>query len=974
MSLGEDRRKALAQAIVQLIGSILQLDVAANVINVVLAIPGGSRRQLENQIKGQITQLLRHEYAGLRPADREAVVTALDDTMRAISVNDDLARLARDPHALARELISRSPSRHVMQDPVTGECFANMTHVCAAFVAGALKRESRFLPVRLEQVEREVLTLTESTAAQDRQIRRLGEVVAAESTKPSLLLSPDPIHHPVPLLDWRPLPETFVGREPELNAVSAGVAGNGLFGVSGWAMTGRYEVLREWCRRHRDVSQAWVLDFTEASAAQLRLDALAARFHVPSGSDAAVVIARVCDAAPDITLVAVGVHSESLFKRLQDVCRAGQGVCLLVLGDQPRDCTDVLALEPLKADHIEAILHEQLVGLGTPQENVRALAERLVGEPLIARQAVAFIGSTGCCVAEYLEMLSETPHVLLTSSATRDASDRTASTVWEHSLRGVREATGQDGGACLALLHLMGDRVIEGAWHGAVAFWLTGADELGAKAQTLLLSKALSDMKLVRVGNGIVEVPPLLSAYCWSRASAVTRQQAVAACLRIAKLSAGAGQVSLHAATVNGSSWLLTADLGKFRAVDAAFLDETLLQAGALLAAADLPEWAHYLYWRGLVLQDSAGDTVAAFRAGVQMCKLLLWQKWPGWYELFELLSENFAADPEVHADYALDYELLAAQVDWERGRLESGERHAQLSLRLTAASPVDDTTLMRRVGALRVLGWLRIASGRVERGLRSLMEGLELLQSDERFAWMAEEHRADTVSFLMRQGVTVPERLRHGSSVQERRRGTLDSLVSLAASNAAAAQGDFDTAAQLLGTGPEVAFDDLFNAYTEARLKQQRARLLLDEFAVNAQSGQKGRETLGQAAELLDGALATLAALPDSLASSFRIQVLQNAIKFNKAIIHLARDDDPDGAIRLTREALESDEELFGTDHAEYALDASQLGALLLRERPGEARRWLHVARDIHARPGPHRDVREVARIDELLRLSRLS
>jgi len=127
-----------------------------------------------------------------------------------------------------------------------------------------------------------------------------------------------------------------------------------------------------------------------------------------------------------------------------------------------------------------------------------------------------------------------------------------------------------------------------------------------------------------------------------------------------------------------------------------------------------------------------------------------------------------------------------------------------------------------------------------------------------------------------------------------------------------------------------------------------------------------------------LDRGMDVLESLPTESRLLPRVELLENALSVNKStalrIVGRATE-----AIALCGRALESDQRILGSKHAECAHDMVALAVHYLaatrqtgKDKVGQgirtAERYLVSAREIYSSPGPSRNLSKVADVDELL------
>ena len=259
--------------------------------------------------------------------------------------------------------------------------------------------------------------------------------------------------------------------------------------------------------------------------------------------------------------------------------------------------------------------------------------------------------------------------------------------------------------------------------------------------------------------------------YCWHRLSEAERADVVTATLRFARWVAQAGRVSRQAPMIYAVAWLLSADFSFVRVFEPQLFDETVLHAALFFHDADMPDQAHQLLWRLLEVQESAddGDT---FKTALTMCGLLIQLEWPGSAQnCAKDCSSPFSRRTASRPRMLPSFWNQVARSDWRSGGRPRASNMREPRWRPHCRPPSRRTSSPSiPTDSYRTLGRFEVAVGDPERGLSYLRHALVTVAGDSRFdAWVA-EYRADTATFLRRQGVPAPEWLQAQSIGSEPR------------------------------------------------------------------------------------------------------------------------------------------------------------------------------------------------------------
>lgn len=965
------------QAAVQLVGSILQFDVAANTVNLTLEalkLPALDERRLRKSIQGQMTQAVRGLNSAKR-ADIEAATTAIEDTLKGFKVSEAALRASADSARLKTFIIASNPRPFelISEDAAAVDCF----HLIMSAVVGRMTLELRnsqnaAVPLIIEAHDR-IAGLDATTSNLEykyssiiREVELLGqrsfynENLAGEAIDAFRCIKG---------LDCRPKCSLYIESKRDYEQLDELLTRHGIASVWGPPLSGRFELLRQWCQRagKRDVV---VVDCRTEGGLQAGISALARKHHVQPQRTTALTLNKICLERSGITVVLDGLESDSDLLGLEEQLRPGPSAVLATLDFQPRrKVASAFRPQPLGEDEIATILRSELDDeqYAGSIDGLDEVAELLAGQPLLAKQAASYIAD--CCesIDEYRKSVDENPGVTYLANTRTD--ERTAQAVWSFSLARVEKRLTRQGICALAILSTLSGKAVVGAWEGAVSFLLSG-EELGNEAVARGITKYLSRLNLVDESNGLVNSAGPFLHFAWEQLSNEERTSSVEATLRLIRLAASSARTSRDVGLMNGVVPVVAEKYFDLRKYSPALFDDATLSAGICLGEAGLEQFAIWVLDKLLRLQatDEHPDVATTL---VTIASIGLDKELIGASRFALAVAEEVreTKDPGTRVQSS----LLTARALWADGDLRTGLDAASTAVRLIEEGAVagDDAILMG-MQAYRFRGWFRVALGTdVRSGIGDLCRAIEIGQTDDRFWFWSSEARAHTVSFLTDRGITPPGELfeeQTSPSSPSSAVPLVTSALGAAIAESHRVRGNIDKAESSLGESPQVGFGELDIACNAADHLQRRIQLLIDRIDSSPWNNDS-YSLLNGGLVLADDGLERLVTLPEELAQCSRVKRIRAGLKVNRSAI-LLQLDDVKQAVAEAREALAIDLDEFGDKHREFAKDALALGiALVADNKVSEARAWLQVAYEIFSRPGPHTDKKLADYISSFLR-----
>lgn len=999
-----NNQDGIPEAAIHLLASIFQIDTLGNALNLGLvsadALPQAERKRLRKQVQGKLTQVMKHKFSSLSKADREAAYLGVLATLKSLQFNESLVRAAKDLLTLRNYILATSPSERqfLVSDPAALPCFDALLDISCGEIADYIRTNGRHNTILLDESLKDVLQLKRQVFIHGDNLARVTldvqavqqdfarAVTRVESMNPKLAVSTGALSR----LESRALPLEFVGRAEAMSRLSAILQGSNHACIWGPPLSGRYELARQWLMANAASDQSWVIDCRSLETLGLAITSLAAKLNIDDQEEPFAVLREVCSQRPELSLLFHGVQNEDHLNQLLTLPSRGPGFHVIVPDFIPRSANSLpgFALVPLDSNFIREIVQGHLPAAS--ESEATQLVELLVGQPLLAQQASAYITDTGCSIDAYCRMLETDTASLLRANTTLGSDQRTAASVWDNSLSRVELQAKLPPLPALGLLRLLGGRAVEGAWVGTVGFALSESDELGHQAETLLLTSLLKRFALVSVTNRVVEAPRLFLEYSWAGLSEDEKTSATKAVLRNIIFASSHGLVSHHAGLLNAITPTLAKDFFEWRNRASALFDRAVVGATKLFDEFDMPDIAITLLEMLLEVQrlDPESDEVStAINLGIALCN----QDSPSVQEFVSQIvpESEMTDDPDVKGRLY----SLAALSDWNCGNLTSGLNYSNTAVEfLSSGDRATDDFILNWSSAHRVRGWINISLGNTTEGIRDLEIAIETVSSDSRFEMTAAEMINHTRSFLREQGVPEPKGLLKTVATPLPLGISRESEIlpgrNLWSAVGAASDGGAETSKALvdwLREGPKLVFDTSYTEYQVALYCQFIVSLLQDqheEFAGEAIA--EGRD-LGLAHEelsslmrngsaeielYLDRGIEALENLPEIARATSRVRRLLCGLWVNKAN-HLVHQDRANEGELFARRALAVDLEEFGTDHGEYAADACALASCLLAtNKYDEARVWLQRAKRIYSTAGRHRDTARTNEIDELLRL----
>jgi hypothetical protein len=247
----------VTQAAVQLAGSILQLDVVANSANLALEmmnLPVLDERRLRKSIQGQITQAVRGLNSAKR-ADIEAAQTAVEETLKAFKVTETALRASADSARLRRYIIASNPRplALISEDPAAEHCFHSIMTAAVDRITKELRSSRSAVGPLLLEAHDLIAGLDKKAVGLESRYKSIlkdVELIGQQSTH-----NEDQVGEFIDGLrmlkglDYRPSCRKYIGSPGNFDRIDNLLPSNGIVSVWGPPLSGRFELLRQWCRR-----------------------------------------------------------------------------------------------------------------------------------------------------------------------------------------------------------------------------------------------------------------------------------------------------------------------------------------------------------------------------------------------------------------------------------------------------------------------------------------------------------------------------------------------------------------------------------------------------------------------------------------------------------------------------------------------------------------------------------------------------
>ena len=302
-------RDEVSQATVQFVGSVLHLDTFTNAVNLGLALSPVQLSRWKKQVRGQLTQLMKHNFQGLSGHDRQAVLESALAVLKNAQMDDTFVRMSRDPDRLWRFMVASAGEviAPVTRDENTRAPFLSVMSILCGWISLRIQEMEEHRGVLLAETMRDVRELEGQHREHGRKLTDLATEVA--ELKDHQATRAVPSYATLPLLNaqsWT-LPTAFVGRAAEMHEVTELVGSGSLLCVSGYPLSGRAELLRQWSLENRDPEHVWIIDWRQTDSAAEALADLAGFYGAQRRSGMYDTLSAILDAAPAATLILTGI-------------------------------------------------------------------------------------------------------------------------------------------------------------------------------------------------------------------------------------------------------------------------------------------------------------------------------------------------------------------------------------------------------------------------------------------------------------------------------------------------------------------------------------------------------------------------------------------------------------------------------------------------------------------------------------------